>query len=168
MWGSAEKLQEFLCLRLKYLQHFVSQELSEATSSKKLFAVSVVKAGLKIFAAEKDPKLIHQMAALDTSIPSDSWGKYWSAALEHSSSPDEIIAHLSKSLELDGVQLAKKIDVTKQVQENTGDGAQARQSFVICYISVVSLFVLHFMRELEPQRMMTSGPITERINYLPN
>ena len=117
MWGSAEKLQQFLCLRLKYLQHFLSQELSESTSSKKLQVSEVVKAGLKIFAAETDVKSIQQMAALDVSIPCGSWGKYWSEALAASSNPDGIVAHLSQSLELDGIQLAKKIDVTMQVQE---------------------------------------------------
>lgn len=115
----------------KYLQHFLSQELSESTCSKKLQVSSVVKAGLKIFAAETDVKSIQQMAALDVSIPCGSWGKDWSEASAASSHPDESGAHLARCLELDGIQLAKKIDVTMQVQEK-GNEQQARFCCINC------------------------------------
>eukprot|EP00435_Cladocopium_sp_Y103_P023240 s1212_g5.t1 len=111
VWNSAEILQQFMSLRLKYLQSFLNHELNPATSSKKLQVLPMVKAYLALFTAEDDAGMIQQLSAMDLVIPCDSWATVWSDSLCKANTSTELVEILSKHLKIDTNQFIKKMDI---------------------------------------------------------
>lgn len=105
-----DTLQQFMSLRLKYLQSFLHNEL-KGNGSNKLSMTPIVKAHLTFFTTEDNPTMIHQLSALDLVIPCDSWAEVWSESLCSSSSSKELVEALAKSLKIDINQFVKKMNI---------------------------------------------------------
>ena len=120
VWGSVDTLQQFMSLRLKYLQSFLSHELKGNVSSK-INVTPIVKAHLTLFTTEDAATVIHQLSALDLVIPCDLWAEVWSESLCTATNSKELIDSLSKHLKIDMNQFVKKMNVGMKSDDQDGE-----------------------------------------------
>ncbi|CAK8992839.1 Uncharacterized protein SCF082_LOCUS3240, partial [Durusdinium trenchii] len=111
VWQSNTRLTEFICLRMRALQHLVRQALQ---ASNKFDALdTLVKAGFKMFGAMsseigKDSASMQLFAAIDLITSStDSWASLWADAFTHAHSPDEVVKYIMSKLKLKDTDFSK-------------------------------------------------------------